>query len=121
MVEKIKNLFVVTLDDGRQTYFDFADGNIYGVSGKIVQNFNAEAKRILKSEQNDDFLAMYFYERTLTCPYRDTLKKWPTSLVETMRRLPSTCLRLCSRLTPIFGKWQIVWNNFPDYFHAFAC
>ena len=34
MVEKIKNLFVVTLDDGRQTYFDFADGNIYGVSGK---------------------------------------------------------------------------------------
>ena len=63
MVEKIKNLFVVTLDDGRQTYFDFADGNIYGVSGKIVQNFNAEAKRILKSEQNDDFLAMYFYEK----------------------------------------------------------
>lgn len=87
MVEKIKNLFVVTLDDGRQTYFDFADGNIYGVSGKIVQNFNAEAKRILKSEQNDDFLAMYFYERTLTCPYRDTLKKWPTSLVETIYSL----------------------------------
>lgn len=79
MVEKIKNLFVITLDDGRQTYFDFADGNIYGMSGKIVQNFNAEAKRILKSEQNDDFLAMYFYERTLTWPYRDTLKKWPTS------------------------------------------
>ena len=75
MVEKIKNLFVVTLDDGRQTYFDFADGNIYGVSGKIVQNFNAEAKRILKSEQNDDFLAMYFYERTLTCPYTATLSK----------------------------------------------
>lgn len=25
MVEKIKNLFVITLDDGRQTYFDFAD------------------------------------------------------------------------------------------------
>lgn len=82
MVEKIKNLFVVT-----QTYFDFADGNIYGVSGKIVRNFSVEAKRILKSEQNDDFLAMYFYERTLTCPYRDTLKKWPTSLVETIYSL----------------------------------
>lgn len=87
MVEKIKNLFVITLDDGRQTYFDFADGNIYGVSGKIVRNFSAEAKRILKSEQNDDFLAMYFYERTLTWPYRDTLKKWPTSLVETIYSL----------------------------------
>lgn len=35
MVEKIKNLFVVTLDDGRQTYFDFADGNIYGYRVKI--------------------------------------------------------------------------------------
>ena len=87
MVEKIKNLFVITLDDGRQTYFDFADGNIYGVSGKIVRIFSAEAKRILKSEQNDDFLAMYFYERTLTWPYRDTLKKWPTSLGETIYSL----------------------------------
>ena len=36
MVEKIKNLFVVTLDDGKKTYFNFIDGNIYGVSGKIV-------------------------------------------------------------------------------------
>lgn len=71
MVEKIKNLFVVTLDDGKKTYFDFVDGKIYGVSGKVVQNFNAEAKKILKSEQDDNFLAMYFYERTLTrfCHY----------------------------------------------------
>ena len=87
MVEKIKNLFVVTLDDGKKTYFDFVDGKIYGVSGKVVQNFNAEAKKILKSEQDDNFLAMYFYERTLTrfCHYN--LKKWPISLVETIYSL----------------------------------
>lgn len=87
MVEKIKNLFVVTLDDGKKTYFDFVDGKIYGVSGKVVQNFNAEAKKILKSEQDDNFLAMYFYERTLTrfCNYN--LKKWPISLVETIYSL----------------------------------
>lgn len=87
MVEKIKNLFVVTLDNGKKTYFDFVDGKIYGVSGKVVQNFNAEARKILKSEQDDNFLAMYFYERTLTWSYRDTLKKWPISLVETIYSL----------------------------------
>ena len=87
MVEKIKNLFVVTLDNGKKTCFDFVDGKIYGVSGKVVQNFNAEARKILKSEQDDNFLAMYFYERTLTWSYRDTLKKWPISLVETIYSL----------------------------------
>ena len=87
MVEKIKNLFVVTLDNGKKTYFDFVDHNIYGVSGKIVQNFNAEAKKILKSKEDDNFLAMYFYERTLTWPCRDTLKRWPISLVETVYSL----------------------------------
>lgn len=40
MVEKIKNLFVVTL----KTYFDFVDGKIYGVSGKV----SAEAKKIFE-------------------------------------------------------------------------
>ena len=28
MIEKNKNLFVVTLESGKQTYFNFADGNI---------------------------------------------------------------------------------------------
>lgn len=87
MVEKIKNLFVVTLDNGKKTYFDFVDGKIYGVSGKVVQNFNAEAKKILKSEEDDNFLAMYFYERTLTFSHYNTLKKWPISLVETIYSL----------------------------------
>lgn len=87
MVEKKKHLFVVTLDSGKKTYFDFVDHNIYGVSGKVVQNFNTEAKRILKSKEDDNFLAMYFYERTLAWPCRDTLKKWPISLVETIYSL----------------------------------
>lgn len=87
MVEKKKHLFVVTLDSGKKTYFDFVNRNIYGVSGKVVQNFNAEAKKILKSKEDDNFLAMYFYERTLTWPCRDTLKKWPISLVETIYSL----------------------------------
>lgn len=68
MIEKNKNLFVVTLESGKQTYFNFADGNIYGVRGKVVQNFNAEAMRILKSEQNSNFIAMYFYEKRCPIP-----------------------------------------------------
>lgn len=87
MIEKNKELFVVTLDSGKQTYFNFADGNIYGVSGKVVQNFNAETMRILKSNQNNNFIAMYFYERTLSySPYID-IKEWPVSLVETIYSL----------------------------------
>lgn len=35
MVEKKKHLFVVTLDNGKKTYFDFVDHNIYGMSMKI--------------------------------------------------------------------------------------
>lgn len=87
MVEKVKNLFVVTLENGKQTYFDFADGNIYGVSGKVIKGFGAEAKKILKSEQDENFLAMYFYERTLSYPYYTGMKKWSTALVETIYSL----------------------------------
>lgn len=87
MIEKNKSQFMVTLESGKQTYFNFADGNIYGVSGKVVQKFNAEAMRILKSNQNSNFIAMYFYERTLSySPYID-IKEWPVSLVETIYSL----------------------------------
>lgn len=87
MVEKIKNLFVVTLDNGKKTYFDFVDGKIYGVSGKAVQNFNAEAKKILKSEQENNFLAMYFCERTLAYPTLTGVRDWSTGMVETIYSL----------------------------------
>lgn len=87
MIEKNKNLFVVTLESGKQTYFNFADGNIYGVNGKVVQNFNAEAMRILKSEQNSNFIAKYFYLRTLSYSPYIGIKEWPVSLVETIYSL----------------------------------
>lgn len=87
MVEKNKNLFVVTLESGKQTYFNFADGNIYGVSGKVVQNFNAQAMRILKSNQNSNFIAMYFYQKTLSYSHYIDIKEWPVSLVETIYSL----------------------------------
>lgn len=87
MVEKIKNLFVVTLDSGKKTYFDFIDGNIYGVSGKIVKDFSAEARKILKSEQDNNFLAMYFYEKPLAYTHYSDLREWPISLVETIYSL----------------------------------
>lgn len=87
MVEKNKSLFVVTLENGKQTYFNFADGNIYGVSGKVVQNFNAEAKKILKSEQRNNFLAMYFCERTLAYPTLAGIRDWSTGMVETIYSL----------------------------------
>lgn len=87
MIEKNKNLFVVTLKSGKQTYFNFADGNIYGVSGRVIQNFNTEAMRILKSEQNSNFIAMYFYEKTLSYSPYINIKEWPVSLVETIYSL----------------------------------
>lgn len=87
MVEKNKSLFVVTLENGKQTYFNFADGNIYGVSGKVVQNFNAEAKKILKSEKRNNFLAMYFCERTLAYPTLTGIRDWSTGMVETIYSL----------------------------------
>ncbi len=87
MVEKNKSLFVVTLDNGKQTYFNFADGNIYGVSGKVVHSFNSEAKKILKSERNHDFLAMYFCEKGLAYTSFIDIRNWSTSLVETIYSL----------------------------------
>lgn len=87
MVEKNKSLFVVTLDNGKQTYFDFADGNIYGVSGKVIHDFSAEAKKILTAERFDNFLAMYFCERRLSYPSYSDIRNWPISLVETIYSL----------------------------------
>lgn len=101
MVEKNKNLFVVTLDNGKQTYFDFADGNIYGVSGKVIRDFSAEAKKVLTAERLDNFLAMYFCERRLSCPSYSDIRNWPISLVETIYSLYGNrySAYVCCRLT----------------------
>lgn len=87
MIEKNKSLFVVTLDNGKQTYFDFTDGKIYGVSGKAVQNFNNEARKILKAESDNNFLAQFFYERTLSFSFLRKVSQWSPSMVETLYSL----------------------------------
>lgn len=86
-IEKNKNLFVVTLDNGKQTYFDFADGQIYGVSGKVIKNFSGEAKKVLKNAQDNDFLAKYFIERGLSWSSVGNIKNWSTAMVETIYSL----------------------------------
>ena len=59
-IEKKKNLFIITLDSGKQTYFDFNTNKFYGVDGKEVKQFNYEAFKILKQNSRDNFLARYF-------------------------------------------------------------
>lgn len=85
-IEKNKNLFIITLDNGKQTHFDFADGQIYGVSGKAIKNFSSEARKVLKSAQDEDFLARYFIDRTdrysITNSYH-----WSIAMVETVYSL----------------------------------
>ena len=61
-IEKKKNLFIITLDEGKQNFFDFATNCWHGKNGKIVRTFNYEAKRILKKEQDKNFLAKFFLE-----------------------------------------------------------
>ena len=87
MVEKNKNLFVVTLDNGKQTYFNFADGQVYGVSGKVIKGFSNEAKKVLKDVQDNDFLAKYFIERGLSWSSIGDVKNWSTAMVETIYSL----------------------------------
>lgn len=62
-IEKNKNLFIITLENGKQTYFNFSDGCIYGMTGKKVKDFCPEAKRILKAHADNNFLARYFSVR----------------------------------------------------------
>lgn len=61
-ITKEKSKFIITLDNGKQTYFDFADNNYYGLNGRKVKNFNKEALKIL-DKHSDNLLAWYFYFR----------------------------------------------------------
>lgn len=69
-VRKEKSKFIITLDNGKETYFDFADECYYGLSGRKVKRFNKEAVKYLlerltvrkSSAQTEvDFLIDYFY------------------------------------------------------------
>lgn len=72
-IEKKKNLFIITLDNGKQTYFDFNTNKFYGVSGREVKQFNYEAIKILNSNSNMcNFLARFF------CKLETTKQKYYT-------------------------------------------
>lgn len=86
-IEKNKSHYIINLEDSKQTYFDFADGKIYGVSGKPVKTFNSAAKRILKENANNDFVARYLVEKTSSSPYYSDIPKWDIGMVETIYSL----------------------------------
>lgn len=44
-IEKNKNLFIITLGDGKKTYFNFSDGCIYGMTGKRSRIFVQKQRR----------------------------------------------------------------------------
>lgn len=86
-VEKNKNLFIVTLDNGKQTYFNFSDNHIYGLSGRPVKKFNADAIKIMEKEKENNFLALFFYEAAQTSPMLEGIKEWDFGTVETLYSL----------------------------------
>lgn len=84
-IEKNKNLFIITLENGKQTYFNFSDGCIYGMTGKKVKDFCPEAKRILKAYADNNFLARYFSVRNKDYDYYfGNPNDWSTEMVETV-------------------------------------
>lgn len=84
-IEKNKNLFIITLENGKTTYFNFSDGCIYGMTGRKVKDFCPEAKRILKAYADNNFLARYFSIRNQEYDYYfNDVNKWSTEMVETV-------------------------------------
>lgn len=55
--------FIITLKDGRETYYDFNTDTIYGVTGKPVKTFCNEAKSYLAFYYEKDFLVQFLYTR----------------------------------------------------------
>lgn len=87
--EKDKNLFIINFDENRRCYFNFADGQIYGVSGKVIKDFSNEAKKIIRAEKNNNFIAFYFSEKNNQYAYYDA-DGWTYPMVETIYSLFSS-------------------------------
>lgn len=85
-LEKNKNLFIINLDEGRRCYFNFTDGQIYGVSGKVIKNFSSEAKKVIRSEKDNNFIAFYFSEKNNQYAWYDA-DSWTYPMVETIYSL----------------------------------
>ena len=84
--EKDKNLFIINLDENHRCYFNFADGQIYGVSGKVIKNFSSEALKIIRAEKNNNFIAFYFSERNNHYAWYEA-DGWTYPMVETIYSL----------------------------------
>lgn len=95
-ITKEKSKFIITLDNGKQTYFDFADNNYYGLTGRKVKEFNKEAMRILDKNSEKNFLAWFFYNRNNQ--YRD-FRLYPLALIETTYSLYSNSCSLATLQT----------------------
>lgn len=87
-ISKEKSRFIITLDNGKQTYYDFADNKIYGLSGKPVKNFCSQAKQALEEYRCKDFIAGYFYYLTHS-GYDFRIRGWQPAMVETLYSLYS--------------------------------
>lgn len=55
--------FIITLKDGRETYYDFNTNTIYGITGKPVKTFCNEAKSYLAFYYEKDFLVRFLYTK----------------------------------------------------------
>lgn len=86
MIEKNKNLFIITLEDNKKTYYDFATKKYYGVSGKTISKFGTEAKKVLSENKYNNFLAYYFNALNRKSDYYSA-NKWEPSMVETIYSL----------------------------------
>ena len=85
---KNKNLFIITLDNGKTSTYDFATNKIYGVTGKENKTFNTEVKKALRLYQYNNFIAYYLYQQTLKTPdYYYNPHEWSPSMVETIYSL----------------------------------
>ena len=86
-ITKEKSKFIITLNNGKQTYFDFADENYYGLNGRKVKGFNKEAMQILDKNSEKNFLAWFFYYRNNQ--YYQA-RFWSPAMVETIYTLYSS-------------------------------
>lgn len=86
-IEKNKNLFIIHLENGKTTYYDFATQQFIGSTGKEIKRFSSTARKILEEYKRDDFLAAYFLEKGLTRTYPRTLNNWDEQIVETLYSL----------------------------------
>ena len=87
---KNKNLFIITLNNGKTSIYDFATNKIYGITGKEVKTFNPEVKKVLRLYQFNNFIAYYLYQQSLKTPsYYYDIHKWSPSMVETIYSLYS--------------------------------